>query len=49
MIGKTTKQQQETVFNVVTSACLFLYNCIVYEHWPETHEFVTWTVELWNM
>mgnify|MGYP007133234786 FL=1 len=21
---------------------------IVYEHWPETHEFITRTVELWN-
>jgi len=21
---------------------------IVYKHWPDTHEFITQTVELWN-
>ena len=33
--------------------CIFfifntLMHGIVDEHWPETHEFITWTVELWN-
>jgi len=21
---------------------------VVYKHWPDTHEFITWIVELWN-
>jgi len=21
---------------------------IVYKHWPDTCEFITWTIELWN-
>jgi len=25
-----------------------IYAHIVYEHWPDTHEFITRTVELWN-
>jgi len=25
-----------------------LIMCIVYKHWPVTHEFFTRTVELWN-
>ena len=26
----------------------FYIYCIVYEHWPETREFITRTIELWN-
>jgi len=24
------------------------YSIIVYEHWPATREFITWTIVLWN-
>jgi len=27
---------------------LKLCSCTVYEHWPETREFITRTIELWN-
>jgi len=30
------------------SSCIKQYICIVYKHWPDTHEFSTHTVELWN-
>ena len=35
-----------TVWNLVEHAVKLCY--LVYEHWPETHEFITRTIELWN-
>jgi len=34
-------------FALLTYTTLWV-SCIVYEHWPETREFITQTIELWN-